>query len=183
MDGVHQGHEEQKAELESIRQKWRRKRQELAAKPLARTTRAYLRKLSWQYEREEIQAARSRQAGNWLDFLRDKAIREMKPPWYILRSRQEVVAPERGTDQQEVGNSPLVKETKNPGKRRPVTSKEALPDQCCSDGKKLSQACRPASPRMEISSTVFPKAVKSSTSAGRSASARKREKQRWRICL
>ena len=44
-----QGHEEQKAELESIRQKWRRKRQELAAKPLARTTRAYLRKLSWQY--------------------------------------------------------------------------------------------------------------------------------------
>lgn len=124
-----QGHEEQKAELESIRQKWRRKRQELAAKPLARTTRAYLRKLSWQYEREEIQAARSRQAGNWLDFLRDKAIRGDETALAILRSRQEVVAPERATDQQEVGNSPLAKETKilenavlSPQRKRCLTS-------------------------------------------------------------
>lgn len=107
-----QGHEERKAELESIRQKWRRKRQELTAKPLARTTRAYLRKLSWQYEREEVQATRSRQAGNWLDFLRDKAIRGDETALAILRSRQEVVAPERATDQQEVGNSPPAKETK-----------------------------------------------------------------------
>lgn len=124
-----QGHEEQKAELESIRQKWRRKRQELAAKPLARTTRAYLRKLSWQYEREEIQAARSRQAGNWLDFLRDKAIRGDETALAILRSRQEVVAPERAADQQEVGNSPLAKETKilenavlSPQRKRCLTS-------------------------------------------------------------
>ena len=107
-----QGHEERKAELESIRQKWRRKRQELTAKPLARTTRAYLRKLSWQYEREEVQATRSRQAGNWLDFLRDKAIRGDETALAILRSRQEVVSPERATDQQEVGNSPPAKETK-----------------------------------------------------------------------
>ena len=107
-----QGHEEQKAELESIRQKWRRKRQELAAKPLARTTRAYLRKLSWQYEREEIQATRSRQAGNWLDFLRDKAIQGDETALAILRSRQEVVSSERATNQQEVDNSPLSKETK-----------------------------------------------------------------------
>lgn len=124
-----QGHEEQKAELESIRQKWRRKRQELAAKPLARTTRAYLRKLSWQYEREEIQATRSRQAGNWLDFLRDKAIRGDETALAILRSRQEVVAPERATDQQEVGNSPLARETKilenavlSPQRKRCLTS-------------------------------------------------------------
>ena len=124
-----QGHEEQKAELESIRQKWRRKRQELAAKPLARTTRAYLRKLSWQYEREEIQATRSRQAGNWLDFLRDKAIRGDETALAILRSRQEVVSPERAADQQEVGNSPLAKETKilenavlSPQRKRCLTS-------------------------------------------------------------
>ena len=124
-----QGNEEQKAELESIRQKWRRKRQELAAKPLARTTRAYLRKLSWQYEREEIQATRSRQAGNWLDFLRDKAIRGDETALAILRSRQEVVAPERPTDQQKVGNSPLAKETKilenavlSPQRKRCLTS-------------------------------------------------------------
>lgn len=124
-----QGHEEQKAELESIRQKWRRKRQELTAKPLARTTRAYLRKLSWQYEREEIQATRSRQAGNWLDFLRDKAIRGDETALAILRSRQEVVAPERAADQQEVGNSPLAKETKilenavlSPQRKRCLTS-------------------------------------------------------------
>lgn len=124
-----QGHEEQKAELESIRQKWRRKRQELAAKPLARTTSAYLRKLSWQYEREEIQASRSRQAGNWLDFLRDKAIQGDETALAILRSRQEVVAPERATDQQKVGNSPLAKETKilenavlSPQRKRCLTS-------------------------------------------------------------
>ena len=124
-----QGNEEQKAELESIRQKWRRKRQELAAKPLARTTRAYLRKLSWQYEREEIQATRSRQAGNWLDFLRDKAIQGDETALAILRSRQEVVAPERPTDQQKVGNSPLAKETKilenavlSPQRKRCLTS-------------------------------------------------------------
>lgn len=124
-----QGHEEQKAELESIRQKWRRKRQELAAKPLACTTRAYLRKLSWQYEREEIQATRSRQAGNWLDFLRDKAIRGDETALAILRSRQEVVSPERATDPQEVSNSPLAKETKilenavlSPQRKRCLTS-------------------------------------------------------------
>lgn len=124
-----QGHKEQKAELESIRQKWRRKRQELAAKPLARTTRAYLRKLSWHYEREEIQAARSRQAGNWLDFLRDKAIQGDETALAILRSRQEVVSPERATDPQEVSNRPLAKETKilesavlSPQKKRCLTS-------------------------------------------------------------
>lgn len=124
-----QGHEEQKAELESIHQKWRRKRQELAAKPLARTTRAYLRKLSWQYEREEIQATRSRQAGNWLDFLRDKAIQGDETALAILRSRQEVVSSERATNQQEVGNSPLAKETKilenavlSPQRKRCLTS-------------------------------------------------------------
>lgn len=124
-----QGHEEQKAELESIHQKWRRKRQELAVKPLARTTRAYLRKLSWQYEREEIQVTRSRQAGNWLDFLRDKAIRGDETALAILRSRQEVVSLERAADQQEVGNSPLAKETKilenavlSPQKKRCLTS-------------------------------------------------------------
>ena len=91
--------------------------------------RAYLRKLSWQYEREEIQATRSRQAGNWLDFLRDKAIRGDETALAILRSRQEVVAPERAADQQEVGNSPLAKETKilenavlSPQRKRCLTS-------------------------------------------------------------
>ena len=57
------------------------------------------------------------------------AIRGDETALAILRSRQEVVAPERGTDQQEVGNSPLAKETKilenavlSPQRKRCLTS-------------------------------------------------------------
>ncbi|WP_346773697.1 TraI/MobA(P) family conjugative relaxase [Desulfovibrio sp. ZJ369] len=87
--------QEQKAALEAIRQKWERQRRELQRRPIARRTRANLMKMARQYEAEEIHAARMKQgAGNWLDFLRQKAGQGDETALAVLRSRKEEVAPD-----------------------------------------------------------------------------------------
>ena len=87
--------QEQKAALEDIRRKWERQRMELQRRPIARRTRANLMKMSRQYEAEEIHAARMNQgAGNWLDFLRQKAAQGDETALAVLRSRKEEVASE-----------------------------------------------------------------------------------------
>lgn len=85
----------QKAALEDIRRKWERQRMELQRRPIARRTRANLMKMVRQYEAEEIHAARMNQgAGNWLDFLRQKAAQGDDTALAVLRSRKEEVASE-----------------------------------------------------------------------------------------
>ena len=85
----------QKAALEDIRRKWAEKRKELERRPIARRTRANLMKLTRQYEAEELHAVRmDAGAGNWLDFLRQKAARGDDTALAVLRSRKEEVAPE-----------------------------------------------------------------------------------------
>ena len=87
--------QEQKAALEDIRRKWAEKRKELERSPIARRTRANLMKLTRQYEAEELHAVRmDAGAGNWLDFLRQKAARGDDTALAVLRSRKEEVAPE-----------------------------------------------------------------------------------------
>ena len=87
--------QEQKAALEDIRRKWEQQRMELQRRPIARRTRANLMKMVRQYEAEEIHAARMNPgAGNWLDFLRQKAAQGDETALAVLRSRKEEVAPE-----------------------------------------------------------------------------------------
>lgn len=95
-------HREQKDSLAAIRRKWAARREELEHRPIARRTRANLMKLTRQYEAEELHAARmDAGAGNWLDFLRQKAARGDETALAALRSRQEEIAPETVLEQQE----------------------------------------------------------------------------------
>lgn len=92
----------QKAALEDIRQKWEMQRRELQGRPIARRTRANLMKMVRQYEAEEIHAARMEQgAGNWLDFLRQKAALGDETALAVLRSRKEEISPEAPQNSQE----------------------------------------------------------------------------------
>ncbi|EQN48394.1 hypothetical protein HMPREF0326_05796 [Desulfovibrio sp. 3_1_syn3] len=85
----------QKIGLEDIRRKWEQQRMDLQRRPIARRTRANLMKMVRQYEAEEIHAARVNQgAGNWLDFLRQKAAQGDETALAVLRSRKEEIAPE-----------------------------------------------------------------------------------------
>ena len=87
--------QEQRAALEDIRRKWAEKRKELERRPIARRTRANLMKLTRQYEAEELHAVRmDAGAGNWLDFLRQKAAQSDETALAVLRSREEEVTPE-----------------------------------------------------------------------------------------
>ncbi len=86
---------ERKDSLAAIRRKWAEKRKDLENRPIARRTRVNLMKLARQYETEEIHAARmDAGADNWLDFLRQKAVKGDETALAVLRSRQEEVAPE-----------------------------------------------------------------------------------------
>lgn len=94
--------QEQKTALEAIRQKWELQRRDLQRRPIARGTRANLMKMARQYEAQEIHAARMKQgAGNWLDFLRRKAVQGDETALAVLQSRKEEVAPETASDVQE----------------------------------------------------------------------------------
>ena len=75
----------------TIRNKWKRKREELA-----RRIRINLIKLARQYEADELHAARMERPGaaNWLDFLRHKAAHGDETALAVLRSRNQEVAPE-----------------------------------------------------------------------------------------
>ncbi len=80
----------------AIRDKWKRKREELERRPLARRIRVNLTRLARQYEADELHAARMERpgAGNWLDFLRHKAAHGDETALAVLRSRSQEVPPE-----------------------------------------------------------------------------------------
>lgn len=80
----------------AIRSKWKRKREELERRPLARRIRVNLTRLARQYEADELHAARMERpgAGNWLDFLRHRAAHGDETALAVLRSRNQEVEPE-----------------------------------------------------------------------------------------
>lgn len=94
---IQQSHRE---ELEAVKEKWRKYREELEKQGIGRRSKARLMQLSRQKEAQEKHNLQMQSPGSWLEWLQAQAKNGDENALAILRSRKEEVLPEPESEQE-----------------------------------------------------------------------------------